>query len=326
MSNPDHIPWIEKYRPRNIDNLVLDDTTKKKVNNIMHDKIMPNIIITGPPGVGKTTSINCIVRSLYGPYVNDAVLELNASDDRGKAVYETIMNFCKKQLDLNEKHPGKYATHKIIILDEADNMTVKAQTLINNLMTKYHSTTRFAFTCNDSEDIIECIQSRCTIMKYFRLTKAQIVGRLTTICAKENVKYNDNALEIIASLSQGDVRHAINNLQLIHNCHGDIDADTIYTICDKPQPVIINNLFDACIKKDFKTAVKIAIDLKVTGFSESDIILNMIHVLRNEKTNLDELTTNKFLDKICLSAYIVSKGLDTPLQLSSCISTMISSL
>jgi len=328
----DHIPWIEKYRPRKIEDLVLDETTMKKINKMIADKHMPNIIIAGLPGIGKTTTIKCIVRSLYGKYINDAVLELNASDDRGiKAVQDTIMNFCKKQLNLNEKakeqNPNAdnmYAEHKIIILDEADNMTPKAQMLINNLMEKYHNTTRFAFTCNESEDIIESIQSRCTIMKYFRLTKEQILSRLKVICEKENVEYDKGSLEIISSISQGDIRSAINNLQLIHNSYDKIPIDKIYTICDKPQPVVINNIFDACKKKDFKTALEIAYDLKHKGFSESDIILNMIYIIRNETTNLDEITKIKFLDKICTSAYIMSKGLDTPLQLSACIASMIS--
>src|ERR1700744_3148564 len=165
-------PWIEKYRPKSIYDLILDKKMFDKIKKIIDDKDMPNIIIMGVPGIGKTTTIKCIARGLFGKFVNDAVLELNASDDRGiKAVQETIMNFCKKKLDLNEDDNGdqckiipkikKYADHKIIILDEADNMTIKAQSQINNLMEKYHKTTRFAFTCNISEDIIESIQSRC---------------------------------------------------------------------------------------------------------------------------------------------------------------------
>lgn len=325
----DHMPWIEKYRPKTVDDIVLDSMTLKKVHKILNDKHMPNLIITGLPGVGKTTTIKCIARSLYGKHMNDAVLELNASDDRGiKSVQEPIMNFCKKQLCLNDPDSVdiKYAQHKIIILDEADNITPKAQALINNLMEKYHTTTRFAFTCNDSEDIIESIQSRCTIMKYSRLTKEQIVDRLKTICSCENVTYEKNSLETIASISLGDIRAAINNLQLIYNTCDEIPLDQVYAICDKPQPTIINNIFDACYKKDFKKAVQFAFELKNKGFNESDIILNMIQIIRNEKTNIDELTKIKFLDKICLSAYIISKGLDTPLQLTSCISSMISSI
>ena len=319
------IPWIEKYRPKKPEELILNEMLLKKINKIIADKDMPNIIITGIPGIGKTTTIKCIVGQLYGRYIKDAVLELNASDDRGiRAVQDTITNFCKKKLELNEQGEKKYADHKIIILDEADNMTQKAQISINNLMEKYHSTTRFAFTCNSSADIIESIQSRCNIIRYMRLTKEQMMKRLKYICQKEKVPHEDEALETIAMISQGDVRSAINNLQLVYCCYKEIIKEYIYTICDKPQPVILNKIFDACLEKNYKKAIQVFLQLKGQGFMESDIILNMIYMIRNEKTNLNEKQKILFLDKICYSAYIISKGFDSPLQLTSCIANLIS--
>lgn len=319
------IPWIEKYRPKNIEDLILDDILLKKIKKIINDKNMPNLIITGIPGIGKTTTIKCIVSKLYGKYIKDVVLELNASDDRGiKAVQETITNFCKKKIDLGENNG--YIKHKIIILDEADNMTQKAQIFISVLMDKYHNSTRFAFTCNNSADIIEGIQSRCDIMRYMRLNVKQILTRLKYICKKENVEYEENALEILASISQGDIRNAINNLQLVYNCYNEIIEEYIYTICDKPQPTIINNIFDACVEKNYKKAIKYFIDLKNQGFMESDIILNMIYMIRNNKTNLNEKYKILFLDKICYSAFIISKGFDGTTQLTSCIAKLIKSV
>lgn len=327
MSNINQIPWIEKYRPKKTNELILNEMLLKKINKIINDKDMPNIIITGIPGIGKTTTIKCIVSRLYGKYMKDAVLELNASDDRGiRAVQDTITNFCKKKLDINNDGENKYARHKIIVLDEADNMTQKAQISISNLMEKYHGTTRFAFTCNSSADIIESIQSRCNIIRYMRLTVDQIHSRLKYICDIENVKYDNNALKIIATISQGDIRSAINNLQLVYNCYGEIADNNIYTICDKPQPEIINKIFDACLDKNYKKAVSIFINLKNQGFMESDIILNMIYVIRNNMTSMDEKTKNIFLEHICYSAYIISKGFDCPLQLTSCIGNIIDSL
>ena len=185
------IPWIEKYRPKHIDDLLLEENTLVKIKKFIKDKDMPNLIIPGTPGIGKTTTIKCIARELYGPNIEEAVLELNASDDRGiKTVIDIITNFCTKKMDLNDNlKEKKYAEHKIIFLDEADNMTETAQLLINNLMDKYHETTRFAFTCNTSSDILEGIQSRCIIMRFFRLRKDFIEERLKYICEKENVKY-----------------------------------------------------------------------------------------------------------------------------------------
>jgi replication factor C subunit 2/4 len=314
-----HIPWIEKYRPKTINDLILSDVASIKIRNIIQSKDMPNIIITGIPGIGKTTTIKCIANSLYGKNINNAVLEINASDERGiKAVQDTIMNFCKKQIETKEGQ----SIHKIIILDEADNMTTKAQGLINNLIEKYSATTRFALTCNNSEDIIESIQSRSTVLKYSRISKKDIIKRLEYICDEEKVKYEKGTLEILAFISNGDIRNAINNLQLVNNCFEEITEKNIYIICDKPQPYVIENIFKACVNKDLKTAIEIVLSLKDKGYSESDIILNMIQFLRTEKTSLNEKQKIEYMKQISMTAYIMSKGLDTMIQLTSCISKL----
>lgn len=316
------IPWIEKYRPKTIEDIVLDPGTYKKIKNIIDEKDMPNIIITGVPGIGKTTTIQCIMRGIYGKHVNQAILELNASDDRGiKAVHDTIITFCKKKIELeNQTH----ANHKIIMLDEADNMTGKAQRLINNLMEKYHNTTRFAFTCNNSSDIIEAIQSRCIIFRYYRVGKKQVIERLRYICDKESVPYEDEALEELAIFSQGDMRHAINNLQLTFNGLSDVTIDNVYQMCDKPQTSVIKRLFDACIKKDAKTAFKIILNLKNNGYSGSDILLSMSSTLKlADYMEMSEETKIKILEKVSKASYVISRGIDTNLQLIGCISSIM---
>ena len=160
-----NLPFSEKYRPRKVSDLILDKIISTKINNIIEHKDIPNIIFTGKSGVGKTSTIHCIARAIYPREYHESIIELNASDDRGiKSVHETIINFCKRKVDFK---PG-FAQHKLLILDEADNITPKAQRLINSIMEKF-PTTRFAFTCNNSSDIIESIQSRCIIItrRYF---------------------------------------------------------------------------------------------------------------------------------------------------------------
>lgn len=341
------VPWIEKYRPNSIDDLLLDSVTLSKIKKIIQDKDMPNIIIPGLPGIGKTSTIKCIARSLYGPHIDDAVLEINASDDRGiKSVQENIVNFCKKKMYFNEedsdddeetkKEKAKYAKHKIIFLDEADNMTEPAQRLVNMLMEKNHGTTRFAITCNESSDIIESIQSRCIIMRFYKLTTEQITSRLKHICECEKIKYNMKTLEAISVMSNGDLRSSINTLQLVFNGFGEVKDDShIYDICGKPQPVLISELLYSCIQKNFRESIKKIIEMKKMGFSESDILVSMFTFLKlnacitvsSDKTKTEfkikEDVKIKLLDNICHSIYIVSKGVNTELQLTGCISSCI---
>ena len=325
------LPWLEKYRPKTIQDIILDDNILTKINHIIEDKNMPNIIITGIPGIGKTTTIKCIARKLYGPHVNNTVLELNASDDRGiKIVEDAITNFCKKATSITGDNASsannKYANHKLIILDEADNITSKAQYSINKKMQEYSDTTRFAFTCNKSTDIIEAIQSRCIIFRYLRLPVAKIVDKLQFICLAENIIYDKIALNEIAILAQGDMRAAINILQMVYNGLANITIDHVYKICDKPQPIYLENILIMCKKQDVCGAFAGINILRDKGYSESDIILGFINVIKllnpDNKAILESEKIWMF-QKICKAAYNISKGLNTRLQLFSCIGDII---
>ena len=313
-------PWIEKYRPKEVEDLLLEDGTLNKIKKFINDKDMPNIIITGSPGIGKTTTILCIAKKLLGKYFKEGVLELNASDDRGvKTVNESIEYFCKKKLEIGDK----YAKHKIILLDEADNMTKKAQQSINNLMQQYHENTRFAFTCNNSGEIIEAIQSRCIIFRYRKILNEEIKNRLEIICKKENVPYTEEGLNTVVLTAQGDLRQAINNLQLTYNGYVNIIPENVYKLCDKPHPLIIQNIFKACHEKNFKEAFKHLYSLQEKGYSSSDIIFTMIYTLKNiDKTILDERTKILFMEELGRSSLVVSRGINTPLQLTGCLAAL----
>src|SRR6185436_2064894 len=137
---------------------------------------MPHVIISGMPGIGKTTSVLCLARQLLGDAYKEAVLELNASDERGiDVVRNRIKGFAQKKVTLP---PGR---HKLVILDEADSMTPGAQQALRRTMEIYSNTTRFAFACNQSNKIIEPIQSRCAIIRFTRLTDSQVLTRILEV-------------------------------------------------------------------------------------------------------------------------------------------------
>ena len=135
--------------------------------------------------------------------------------------------------------------HKIIILDEADSITSKAQNLLNNIIEAYVKNKRFVFICNDSSKITESIQSRCMIIRFPRLDNISIRQRIE-LYVKENINYDNEGLEAINFAANGDIRQAINNLESVYNTYEEITKESVFKICDKPKPHIIKGIFDYC--------------------------------------------------------------------------------
>jgi len=320
----EQLPWIEKYRPRNVDDLVLDKSLGSRISQFSKNLALPNLIFTGPPGIGKTSTIRCLARSLYGNYVNDGVLEINASDGGIKSMHKELVNFCKTKILYKKEDKNKHPTFKLIILDEADNMDEdRVQPQINTIMESFKDDVRFAFTCNTSSNIIESIQSRCLILMFMRLTPSLISKRLNKIVMAEKIKCEPQAFVQISELSHGDIRSAINILQLIYNKYGSIKSEFIVGLCDLPQQIIIKTLFDSIIKNDLRFAFKIMFELKNNGYSGSDITLGMIYTIKSDIcSDIEEGLKIKLLGCIINASYRISKGTDSILQLFSCITDM----
>ena len=180
------VPWIEKYRPQKLEDVVGNEETLVRLQAIAKDGNLPNLILCGPPGTGKTTSVHALAHELLGDSYKDGVLELNASDARGiDVVRNRIKSFAMNKVTLPK------GRQKIIILDEADSMTTSAQQALRRTMEVYSNTTRFCLACNISTKIIEAIQSRAAILRYSRLSHEQILANLMKVCEAEEVPYTE---------------------------------------------------------------------------------------------------------------------------------------
>lgn len=281
-----NLPFSEKYRPRKLADLIIDKIIYNKIKNIIDNKDVPNIIFTGKSGVGKTSTIHCIAKAIYPKNeYHESILELNASDDRGiKSVHDTIMNFCKKKVFYKEG----FAQHKLLILDEADNITPKAQRLINSIMEKY-PTTRFAFTCNNSADIIESIQSRCVIVRFTKPPIDHFINRIKNICQIENISYNENAISYLFDFCQKDLRQTINMLELTFHTYEKITIDNINKICDIPSQQILQELYDSINKKNIQNICVLINKFQIDGYYSLDVLLHFIQFIKNIKINKSKL-------------------------------------
>jgi len=139
----------------------------------------------------------------------------------------------------------------------------------------YSKTTRFALACNNSEKIIEPIQSRCAVLRYSRLTDAQVLSRVLDVCSSEKVDYAEDGLEAILFTAQGDMRQALNNLQATHSGLGIVNSENVFKVCDEPHPLMLSKMLDHCIEGQIDEAVAIVTKLFNFGYASEDIIQNI---------------------------------------------------
>tara|TARA_B100000674_G_C37944582_1_gene964279 strand:+ start:668 stop:1612 length:945 start_codon:yes stop_codon:yes gene_type:complete len=233
-------PWVEKYRPKKFDDIVLDDNNKIIFNNILKKKYFPNLLLYGPPGTGKTTTIiNLINRyqELEGCKNKDLIIHLNASDDRGVDIVRNQINQFVNTKTLFNKGI------KFIILDEVDYMTKNAQSALRYLIQQYNENIRFCLICNYISRIDNALQNEFVRLKFCNLPKQQINFFLKKIVKNEQIKITNNQINAIQNIFNSDMRSMINFLQSNTNI---LDKNTFKIISD----VYWNDLIDNYFKKN----------------------------------------------------------------------------
>jgi replication factor C subunit 2/4 len=308
-------PFVEKYRPQKIDDIVGDKAIIKFLSEIRDNGNVPHMIMSGPPGTGKTTSIHCLARELLGNDYDKAVLEINASNERGiDVVRNKVKMFAKKKLVLPANK------HKIIILDEVDCMTSAAQQALRRTIEIYANTTRFALACNNSKKIIEAIQSRCTMLRYPKLQDDQIVNRLKEITGLEGIKADDEGINAIVFMANGDMRNALNTLQAVHARYRIVDEQNVYEICDNPCSNEMTRVINACIDKDVEGAYEYMNQMILDGYTINDIIDTFSSSIK--KYDMDPELKLRFMMEIGSIHVRIVMGLATKTQMVSLLARL----
>ena len=311
-------PWVEKYRPRLLGDVVNQKGIIKRLQQFIKDKSMPHLIFAGPAGTGKTTSALAMVRGLYGRKmaINTTFLELNASDARGINVIRTYIK------DFAKAKPPSDIPFKILILDEADNMTAPAQQALRRTMEKYTKNCRMVLICNYSNKIIPPIQSRCVVFRFSSLNKEDIKERVKYIANQEQMSLTPDGLIALVDVSKGDCRRAINYLQSCGTISKKIDQDIVFRVAGEVPSDKIREILKTAIEGQLQFSLKLLNDIiREYGLSGINIIKNIhreiydLQISENMKIELSKLLAE--------SEYRLSQGGTEEIQLQALLANIV---
>jgi DNA polymerase III delta prime subunit len=243
-----HTLFVEKYRPDTIDGYIGNEHFIADLQKWITEGNLPNLLLHGSPGTGKTTAAKLIVKNIQCDFIY-----INCSDENGiDTIRETVKQFASA---------ATFQPIKVVILDEADFLTINAQAALRNIIESFSGNTRFIFTCNFVERIIEPLQSRLTLYELSSPPIKQVARHLASILDKESIVFDNKDLSIIVKKTYPDIRRALNTIQ------GSIRKDTLVveSLGEANYPQQISNALDK--KEAFATIRQIVADNNIKDFN-----------------------------------------------------------
>jgi len=306
--NLNNIPFVEKYRPVKLDEIVLDPLNKVLMNNIIETGYFPNLLFYGPPGSGKTTSIINLINAYqikwYKQQTKELIIHLNASDDRGIDIIRSQINqFVNSNSLFNNGI-------KFVILDEVDYCTKNAQQALRYLLQHYSNNVRFCLICNYISRVEEILQNEFLRLRFNQLPEEDIINFLSSISTKESLNINKDSLIAIQKLYKSDIRSMINFIQ----SNQDIINSQFYIIDNN----IWQNLYDKINNKENVTILNNIIqDISIKyNIDKKNIIKSFLNYIIRNKSEFISIKFLNFVENImhyqdCKNSHYIHYTLST---------------
>ena len=315
-----NIPWVEKYRPTNLNEIYSHEQIINTLKSFIKNKDLPHLLFYGPPGTGKTSTILSCAKELYGSNIDVMALQINVSEERGiEVVRNKIQQFVQSKSFLFSENNKLF---KLVILDESDAMTPDAQAILRRIIEKYTVNARFCLICNYIKKINLALQSRCTIFRFSPIPDNIIEKRIKEICSNEKIKISRDAINSILNKSTGDFRKIINTLQTCAMITNNINENIVDKSLGYPRKEEIEIIYNTLINDSLNDSYKIISNIKDSeGYSLIDIIKSVFKKLIDDIDN-NKISENKFhniIKQLGIIEYNLINNTNDSIQLTSFI-------
>ncbi len=307
--------WLEKYRPRSLDEVFGQEEVVERLKAYVKSRNLPHLMFAGPPGTGKTTCAIALAREFFGEDWRSSFFELNSSDERG---IDVVRNKIKEYARMSPMAGG----FNIIFLDECDHLTGDAQAALRRTMEMFTRTSRFVLSCNYSSRIIEPIQSRTAVFRFRPLKPDAVQRYLERIAKEEKVTITPGAMKALIYVAGGDMRKAVNALQVAASVSDAVDEDTLYKTASTARPEEVKKLIEVSLTGDFLRAREVLDNLLIEYGLAGEDILRQIHRTVFE-VSLPEEFRVRLVDAIGEAEFRLVEGSNERIQLESLLAQFV---